>query len=328
MSFEKLEDFIKNKMRMSHIYQPVFIKELIRNKGTVKLEDIAKSFLHYDKSQQEYYEYITKTMPSKVLKKHGLITQNKNLYTLTDEYKNLNADESQKLINLCDEKINTFLETRLDTYDHRRRNQNNLSGSLRYRIIKRAGGKCEACGISSDKRAIDVDHIIPKNKGGSNDESNLQALCFKCNRQKRDTDDTDFLKVKQSYSNRDQDCLFCNLTKHNIKVIAKNELAMAFYDGYAVTKYHTLIIPKRHVSDYFELHSPEINAINQLVKEQKILLQKKDKSITGFNVGINIGEDAGQSIFHVHIHLIPRRSGDMKEPKGGVRGVIPDKQKY
>jgi len=89
-----------------------------------------------------------------------------------------------------------------------------------------------------------------------------------------------------------------------------------------------LLSPKRYVSDYFELHTPEQNAINQLVKEQKKLLQKKDKSITGFNVGVNIGEDAGQSIFHVHIHLIPRRSGDMQNPKGGVRGVIPNKQLY
>ena len=105
-------------------------------------------------------------------------------------------------------------------------------------------------------------------------------------------------------------------------------MAIAFYDGYAVTQYHTLIIPKRHVSDYFELHAPELNAINQLVNKQKKLLEKKDKTITGFNVGANVGEDAGQSIFHVHVHLIPRRSGDMEEPKGGVRGVIPSKQKY
>ena len=111
-------------------------------------------------------------------------------------------------------------------------------------------------------------------------------------------------------------------------MIAENELALAFYDGYAVTKYHTLIIPKRHVSDYFELHEPEVNAINQLVKKQKLLLEAKDKTITGFNVGINVGEDAGQSIFHVHVHLIPRRYGNMDDPKAGVRGVIPKKQKY
>lgn len=327
-AYNKLKYFIEETMRMSHIYQPLFIKELIKSKGSIDLQDIARAFLSYDKSQLEYYAYIIKTMPSKVLKSHGLIEQDKTKYSFTDEYKNLNDDEAKELIELCDNKINQYLETRLDTYDHRRRNQDNLSGSIRYKIIKRSGGRCEACGISSDEMAIDVDHIVPKNKGGSNDESNLQALCYKCNRQKRDTDDTDFHKVKTSYADRDSNCLFCNLTSNNIKIIDENELAIAFYDGYAVTQYHTLIIPKRHVSDYFELHAPELNAINQLVNKQKKLLEKKDKTITGFNVGANVGEDAGQSIFHVHVHLIPRRSGDMEEPKGGVRGVIPSKQKY
>ena len=328
MSYKKLEDFISSRMRMSHIYQPVFIKELIKGKGSVSLQGVAKAFLSYDKSQQEYYEYITKTMPSKILRKHGLISKDKDIYSFTEEYKHLSEEESEKLIELCDIKINDYLEKRADTFDHRKRNMDIVSGSLRYRIIKRSGGKCEACGVSSVERAIDIDHIIPKNKGGSNDESNLQALCYKCNRQKRDTDETDFHKVKDSYDDRDAECVFCNLKANGIKVIDENELALVFRDGYPVTKGHTLIIPKRHVSDYFELHQPEINAINQLLYRHKEKLQNEDKTITGFNVGVNSGEDAGQSIFHVHVHLIPRRKGDMDKPKGGVRGVIPEKQSY
>lgn len=327
-SYTKLKQFLESKMRMSHIYQPVFIKELIKNNGICKLEDIAKAFLNYDKSQVEYYEYITKTMPSKVLKSHGIIEQNKKEYILNEEYSNLSEIEKKELIEICDKKINEFLEKRLDTFDHRKRNYENLSGSLRYKIITRAKGRCEACGVSSEERAIDVDHIIPKNKGGSDDESNLQALCYKCNRQKRDTDNTDYKQVKESFDNRARNCLFCNLESKNIKVIDENELALAFYDAYPVTQYHTLIIPKRHVSDYFELHQPELNAIHQLLAKQKEYLQRKDKTITGFNVGINSGIDAGQTIFHVHVHLIPRRKRDMIDPKGGVRGVIPEKQKY
>jgi len=137
-----------------------------------------------------------------------------------------------------------------------------------------------------------------------------------------------FAAVKKSYDERDDNCIFCNLGKNGIKIIAQNELALMFYDSFAVTKYHTLIIPKRYVSDYFNLHQPELNAIQELLQQQKDNLLKKDKAITGFNVGINCGEDAGQSIFHVHVHLIPRRKGDMSNPKGGVRGVIPDKQSY
>ncbi len=121
-------------------------------------------------------------------------------------------------------------------------------------------------------------------------------------------------------------CPFCILEP--TQIIDSNELTLMFYDSYPVTKYHTLIIPRRHVADYFELTKEEVDAMQELLYRQKERLQHTDSSISGFNIGINVGEDAGQSIFHVHMHLIPRRLGDMKEPKGGVRGVIPEKQKY
>jgi diadenosine tetraphosphate (Ap4A) HIT family hydrolase len=91
---------------------------------------------------------------------------------------------------------------------------------------------------------------------------------------------------------------------------------------------HTLVIPKRHVADYFDLYQPELNAIQALLKEQREKTLAADPAVTGFNVGINTGADAGQTIFHVHVHLIPRRKGDVANPRGGVRGVIPEKQKY
>ena len=123
------------------------------------------------------------------------------------------------------------------------------------------------------------------------------------------------------------ECLFCNLPEA-VERIESNELAVAFYDKYPVSRYHTLIIPKRHVADYFELTPEEIAAMHALLLRQKTRLQALDPAITGFNIGINVGADAGQSIFHVHMHLIPRRKGDMADPKGGVRGVIPERQKY
>ena len=123
------------------------------------------------------------------------------------------------------------------------------------------------------------------------------------------------------------ECLFCNLPEA-VERIENNELAVAFYDKYPVSRYHTLIIPKRHVADYFDLTAEEIAAMHALLLRQKTRLQALDPAITGFNIGINVGADAGQSIFHVHMHLIPRRKGDMADPKGGVRGVIPEMQKY
>ena len=127
-------------------------------------------------------------------------------------------------------------------------------------------------------------------------------------------------------SSSTEQCLFCNKAKQ--KIIYSNKLIFVVRDSYPVTKYHTLIIPHRHVSDFFDLSHDELSDLNKILKKQRQSLLNIDKEITGFNVGVNAGPDAGQSIMHCHIHLIPRRKGDTKNPRGGVRGVIPSKQKY
>jgi len=123
-----------------------------------------------------------------------------------------------------------------------------------------------------------------------------------------------------------EQCLFCNKTKQ--KIIFSNKLFFVIRDSYPVTKLHTLIIPNRHVSNFFDLNNSEFSDLNKILKKQRQSLLSLDQKITGFNVGVNVGADAGQSIMHCHIHLIPRRKGDIKNPRGGVRGVIPSKQKY
>ena len=121
-------------------------------------------------------------------------------------------------------------------------------------------------------------------------------------------------------------CLFCNSKSSG--VAHENDLAYASYDTYPVTEQHCLIIPKRHVVDYFELSNEELIACNDLIKIVKNEVLDKDKSIKAFNIGANAGKIAGQSIMHCHIHLIPRREGDVDNPQGGVRSVIPKKQHY
>ena len=98
--------------------------------------------------------------------------------------------------------------------------------------------------------------------------------------------------------------------------------------GHPVTDLHTLIIPKRHVASYFDLTRPETIAIDQLAQMTRTAIETADPAVTGFNLGVNDGADAGQTIGHVHIHVIPRRPGDLEDPTGGVRGVIPEKQNY
>lgn len=115
-------------------------------------------------------------------------------------------------------------------------------------------------------------------------------------------------------------CIFCNYYINNKKFIMENELAVAIYDNYPVNKGHVLIIPKRHFANYFDSTEEEIAAFYELIKKVKTLLDK-DFRPDGYNIGININEAAGQTIFHLHIHLIPRYNGDVNNPRGGVRNL-------
>ena len=121
-------------------------------------------------------------------------------------------------------------------------------------------------------------------------------------------------------------CLFCNI-KESV-VTYENDFAYASFDSYPVSKDHCLIIPKRHIKDYFELSEEELIACDKLIKIVKDEIISKDQSVKGFNLGTNVGKVSGQSIFHCHFHLIPRRDGDVENPQGGVRSVIPSKQHY
>ena len=121
-------------------------------------------------------------------------------------------------------------------------------------------------------------------------------------------------------------CLFCNIKESGLA--DENTLAYASYDTYPVSELHCLIIPKRHVKDYFELTNNEVIACNDLINKIKHEIINKDSSVKGFNIGTNVGLTAGQSVMHCHIHLIPRRVGDVENPQGGIRSVIPHKQHY
>ena len=121
-------------------------------------------------------------------------------------------------------------------------------------------------------------------------------------------------------------CIFCDIKKS--ERAHENKLAYASYDSYPVTEHHCLIIPKRHIKNYFDLSNDELVACNELIQIIKKEITKKDPSVKGFNLGTNIGKVSGQSILHCHLHLIPRREGDVDNPQGGVRSVIPNKQHY
>ena len=119
---------------------------------------------------------------------------------------------------------------------------------------------------------------------------------------------------------------FCKAESER-EIIASSSLSVAFFDGFPVSPGHALIIPKRHVSSFFDLSKEEQQDLLNLAERVKRIVEERYHP-DGYNIGINVGEAAGQSIFHVHMHLIPRYKGDVPNPRGGVRGVIPSKQNY
>ena len=283
-AFHQLQAFLTSQMRMSHLYQPLMLRTLIEKGGYASLRDIASGFLAHDESQIEYYIEITKNMPGRVLKKHRLVQRDGEGYRLIPDVEQLTPEERRELLRLCEEKVKNYTGRRgRKLYDHRRWAIGDISGTVRYEVLKRAGHRCELCGIPADERWLEVDHILPRRHGGTDDISNLQALCYKCNANKGARDDSDLRAVRARMSDRAADCVFCS--------------------------------PGDRLSTSCSISSDKMFSV--LIR-----------AVDGFNIGMNCGETAGQTIMHCHVHLIPRRRGDVEQPRGGVRGVIPAKQTY
>ena len=119
-------------------------------------------------------------------------------------------------------------------------------------------------------------------------------------------------------------CIFCHLDR---AILAESDLSLAFFDGFPVSKGHALVVPRRHVVSIWEMTAEEYTDAFNLVRQVKVLLEEKYEP-QGFNVGVNSGDVAGQSVWHAHIHVIPRYVGDVANPRGGVRNIIPGKGNY
>ncbi|WP_427913921.1 HIT family protein [Ramlibacter sp. MMS24-I3-19] len=121
-------------------------------------------------------------------------------------------------------------------------------------------------------------------------------------------------------------CVFCELPTSRVEV--ENQLAIGFSDAFPVTAGHRLVIPRRHVQDYWSLTAEEREACHELLVSLRQAILASDPTVSGFNVGVNAGAAAGQTVFHCHFHLVPRRVGDVTDPRGGIRHVIPGKGRY
>lgn len=130
-----------------------------------------------------------------------------------------------------------------------------------------------------------------------------------------------------SQGNFNPDCLFCRWIRAG-KAVETHGSAAAFKDGYPVTEGHLLIIPLRHTADGLSMTEQEVRDSQVLIRILIEKIRQHDPAVTGFNIGMNIGESSGQTVWHAHTHLIPRRPGDTENPKGGVRGVIDGRRGY
>jgi hypothetical protein len=232
-------------MRMSHIYQPLMLMELLGRRSPAPAQDIARRILGNG--------WWAACSPATL-----------------DGFREQRGEE---------------------VFAHRSRHRSPISGSVKYRVLTRARGRCECCGAHEHQRALEVDHIIPRNQGGSDDISNLQALCFRCNAGKRDTDRTEFRGVQASYGQWQEGCVFCTLEGSG-QVLLENELALCIADPYRVSEGQSLVIPRRHVADGMALHQPEWNGVVELLKQRQ---EELNATIRDQNAGMNSSEAAAQT---------------------------------
>lgn len=174
---------------MSHVYQPLLIKTLVEAGGVATLNQVARAFAAADESQVRFYEKRITQMPLKVLKKHGVITADKNVISL--DLKFMSFVDRMEVIASCNQRIAQFVKERGDGVWNGLMQLDPVPESLRYTVLKR-DRKCLLCGNGPDDAPLEVDHIVPRSKGGSNDITNLQVLCRPCNQGKSNHDDTDF----------------------------------------------------------------------------------------------------------------------------------------
>ena len=306
LDFEELQDFIAHRMRMTHIYQPQMIKTLLESNNRATAEDIARGFLNEDKAQLEYYTLIAKRWPSITLRKHNIVSYSREagrgVFRLLLD--GVTPAQRERLIELCELRINEYVDKTLKLpWYNRRSSREHIPGQLRYDVLAKSGGICVACGVSAQQRALEVDHIVPVNMGGPNEISNLQALCYKCNAQKKDRDKTDFVMVLNRLKYRNPKCSLCTSDDH----VLDNHLAFAVRDSKPMTDLHSLVLPKRHVSSFFDLLPAEKTLCLELTDTVKTQIQESDRAVTGFSVRFDAGRMAGPMTEHCQIHVIPRR---------------------
>lgn len=301
-----LLDFLRSRMSMTDVYQPVIVKELLLNEGTCTKTELATALSGHDLAVQEYYERIVMRWPKITLTKHGIIDYERkgSVFRLLP-YPAREEDRIEAMA-LCDEKITIWLERKRS-----RERAPEAGASARYEILKSAKGKCQLCGISAEIRPIDIDHIIPRSKANKdgkvrlngklidvNDPENLQALCFSCNRAKRDKDEKDFRRREKLVRDHIPDLIRAEGRSPVIKTLEGKALTSALYDK--LTEEHAELLAAKDPKHKHEELADLLEVIFALgqqygVSNEELLLfaEKKRNARGAFNKGCFYQGDEG-----------------------------------
>ena len=293
MKFLDLKTFLTKTMSMTEVYQPVIIKELLLNKGQCAKDHLAKAISEYDLSVRDYYKDVLMRWPKSTLSKHGVIHYDRYRKRFFLNY-DLTSQETQEAISMCEAKIKEHILRKKD-----RDKLPKSYGSVRYRVIKNAKGKCLNCGIPASLRPIDIDHIIPQSKADKNEkvemngrmvhvdsEENLQALCFKCNREKRDRDRTDFRRTKKLVRDHIPDFIQKNDRVPIVKQVKGKALTRALNDK--LVEEHEEYIYTRSMEELVDMMEVIISLGKKKGKSEEDLFRlvvKKRSERGGFDKG-------------------------------------------
>jgi predicted house-cleaning noncanonical NTP pyrophosphatase (MazG superfamily) len=281
---------------MTEVYQPVIVLYLLEQDGAATKAELAGVLSGYDEAVQEYYERIVMRWPKITLTKHDVVTYERKQKRF---YLNFKLDDPvlvNKAKKICEEKIRDWIEKRAG-----KSSQGRLDASKRYRVLKAAKGKCELCGISAKISPIDVDHIVPRAKADKrgyvvkdgvrmhiDDERNLQALCFRCNRAKRDTDATDFrLPDKKLVRDRIPEIINKSGRTAIVKQLGKKQLKSQLLEK--LTEEHSELLAKTNLEEIVDMVEVLLSLGKQLgFSEDEIVdaLHQKRQERGAFDQGL------------------------------------------
>lgn len=260
---------------MTHIYQPLMIKTILESSNnTATRESIARSFVDAGGYLEYYIDRVAK-WPHQTLIKHKIVTYDRKTksYTLQID-KDLTTSQRNRLVELCKLRQQEFEDKNYKILD--RRTKRTDIGYREYDVLAKSKGICVACGAKSTDVKLDIDHIVPASKGGNNSIDNLQALCYRCNRQKRDRDNTDFLLWhKQMQFAKNPKCRLCG--GHH-KSELQNKMAYGVIQGD-----ECYVAPKRHINSFTEM-IPVERHLSMILVDQVMNKLKQDLPKTKFQL--------------------------------------------